>query len=464
MPVALVSPTLPLTLLGHTAGWQSSLSELELRQQLAAFLVDAGRTAGLSVLNVSSLATAGPEAARFDPGMDLQAGFPYALPHASEVASGIVKLLFPPPPMKGLITDLDETFWSGIVGEVGASGVSWTLAEHAQIHGAYQQVLRNLAETGVLLAAASKNEASTVEQALAREDLLLPAKSLFPVIANWGPKSASVAEILTAWNIGAESVVFVDDSPMELEEVRTAFPAMTCLLFSKKRPAATFEMFRHLRDLFGKSVIHLEDTFRQGSIRANAAFQAAASTGGQFVRTLMGKVTFNRQRDPANKRLLELINKTNQFNLNGIRISEGEWMRFLADPANVAVGVSYDDKFGPLGTIGVAAGTIADRHLDLSVWVMSCRAFSRQIEYHTLRYLFDSCGVDSISLLFKPTGRNAPLQEFLQRVGVPLEAGAQCGLSRERFSEGCHEFPHEVAALEEDPNLSGPKGRGVSKA
>jgi len=86
----------------------------------------------------------------------------------------------------------------------------------------------------VLIAVASKNELTVVEAALQREDMLVPGKLLFPVCANWGPKSGSIAEILRIWNIGADSVVFVDDSAMELEEVRTAFPAMTCLQFSKQ--------------------------------------------------------------------------------------------------------------------------------------------------------------------------------------------------------------------------------------
>jgi len=58
--------------------------------------------------------------------------------------------------MKGLITDLDGTLWLGIVGETGVAGVSWSLAEHAQIHGLYQQLLRHFSEMGVLLAVASK--------------------------------------------------------------------------------------------------------------------------------------------------------------------------------------------------------------------------------------------------------------------------------------------------------------------
>ena len=89
-----------------------------------------------------------------------------------------------------------ETLWSGIVGEVGVQGISWSQDRHTQAHGLYQQMLGHLSSCGVLLAACSKNEISTVENALSRQDLFLNPESIFPVHANWGPKSTSIAKIL----------------------------------------------------------------------------------------------------------------------------------------------------------------------------------------------------------------------------------------------------------------------------
>jgi FkbH-like protein len=450
MPVALVPPTLPFSLLGHTASWQSSLIEVELHKQAATFLADAARIGGVALLNSSSLARLSPEPSRLDVLMELRAGFPYTMTHASAVASQMVKLLFPPSPMKGLITDLDETFWSGIVGEVGAQGVTWSLAEHTSIHGLYQQMLGHLSEMGVLLAIASKNEMSVVEEALRRDDLLVPARCFFPVCANWGAKSASIAEILRAWNIGPESVVFVDDSAMELDEVRTAFPAMTCLQFSRKLPAKTIELLEQLRDLFGKPAIQREDALRQDSIRANAALQAAAggaadgSPDGDFLRGLQGRLTFDCRKDPANKRLLELINKTNQFNLNGVRLSEGEWHKHLEDQSAMVAAVSYEDKFGPLGTIGVLSGRQVNDELEVTSWVLSCRAFSRKIEDHMLDHLFRRPGVAAVRLACRPTVRNQPLRNYLASLGLDIDAGIEPSLSREQFQNHLKDLPHQV--------------------
>ncbi|MGJ5820940.1 HAD-IIIC family phosphatase [Paludibaculum fermentans] len=452
MPVALVPPTLPMLFLGHTAGWQASPNELELQKQAASFLAEAAGIGGVSVLSCSSLASVSPEPLRLDAQMEMIAGFPYSIAHASAVASQVLNLLFPPPPMKGLITDLDDTFWSGLVGEVGVQGVSWSLSEHSQIHALYQQMLRHLSEMGVLLAIASKNEQAVVEKALKRDDLLVPAESFFPVSANWGPKSDTVAEILRVWNIGADSVVFVDDSAMELDEVRSAFPAMKCLQFSKKQPAKTLGLLKQLRDLFGKAAVHRDDSLRQASIRANATLQSSLgqTPAAEFVQGLQGRVTFDSRKDPSNKRLLELINKTNQFNLNGVRLSEGEWLKLLEDEAAEVVGVSYEEKFGPLGTIGVLAGYHAGDQFEVTSWVLSCRAFSRRIEHHMLSYLFNQLRVGAVRLAFRPTERNQPLQSCLESFGLAIDDGSAALLSREQFQSHIEYLPHEVRLQNND--------------
>jgi FkbH-like protein len=447
MPVVVVGQTLAIPLLGHTPGGRVSRQELELQRELTAFLADAASFERVSILNPARLDKLSPADGRSDPRMELNAGFPYTIGHASVLAGQMVEALFPRTPMKGIITDLDNTLWSGIVGETGAGGVSWSLAEHTQIHGLYQQLLRHFSEMGVLLAIASKNELSVVKETLGRGDLYIPGSAFYPVRADWGAKSRHIEEILSTWNVGADSVAFIDDSPMELDEVRTAFPSMRCMQFPGKQPAAAITLFEQLRDWFGKSVINREDTLRQASIQAGEVFRESARSAenGDFIRSLQGRVIFDNRKNPANQRLLELINKTNQFNLNGVRISEGEWLRHLADPAGVVVGVSYEDKFGPLGVIGVVAGKRAGDRMEISAWVMSCRAFSRRIEFHTLQYLFEETGAQSVSLAFRATERNQPTQEFLRSIGLENEGAEGWVLSKERFTSGGYELPHRVS-------------------
>jgi FkbH-like protein len=444
MPVALAPPSLPLPPIGNTIRAQSSVLELELERRLAGFLLRISRTSGVRVVERSRIEA---PAAALDARMELIAGFPYTVPFASGLAARLVDVLCQPAPKKGLITDLDGTLWSGIAGEIGVDAVSWSQEHHTQTHGLYQQMLGHLASCGVLLAACSKNEMATAEAALARRDFFLSPESLFPVSANWGPKSASVGRILDTWNIAADAVVFVDDSPMELDEVQRAYPGMTCLAFPAKDPAAVWNLLGRLRDLFGKPELTEEDGLRQSSIRASAEVREMAADGGssEFLRTLEGTVTLAWRVDSADKRPLELINKTNQFNLNGLRIGESDWQRLLERKDCVVAVVSYQDKFGPLGKIAVLLGSQLGPKVRVSHWVMSCRAFSRRIEHHMIDGLFRHCGAEEIEFAFEKTERNQPLREFFRAVGTRSGQDGEYRISRADFLASCGCLPHRLA-------------------
>jgi len=450
MPVAWTGPTLPLPPIGNTIRAQKSVVELDLEQQLALFQLDIAQIPGVRVIN-PACGDQLSSSARLDARMELLAGFPYTIPAANALASCLVEVLHQPSPKKGLITDLDETLWAGIVGEVGPEGVSWHQEHHTQTHGLYQQMLGHLADCGVLVGACSKNELSTVQAALARTDLFFNPETLFPVYASWNSKSASVAETLRVWNINEDAVVFIDDNPMELSEVQRAFPGMTCLQFPGNQPAKGWNFLGDLADLFGKPLVLEEDRLRLASIRAAAELRdiGAQASSPEFLSSLQGVVTVSWRKDPSDKRPLELINKTNQFNLNGLRIGEGDWQRSLERPETVLAVISYQDKFGPLGKIAVLAGSQCGTVLRVSSWVMSCRAFSRRIEHHTLDALFQRFNVQDIHFTFAATERNQPLQEFFHALGVaPGPEGEAC-ISRVYFKEHCGVLPHQVSSLTE---------------
>jgi FkbH-like protein len=448
MPLVVASPSVSFPLLGHTSGWQASTLELELELELTRCLSDVARIGKVSVLHAGRLAAASHAPGRSDPRLELAAGFPYTLEHASALAQGLLELGFPRAPKKGLITDLDDTLWSGIVGEVGPEAVSWSQAEHTQLHAVYQLFLRQLADAGVLLAIASKNEPEVVRAALARHDLLV-GDAFFPIAVSWGPKSEAVSAILRAWNIAADAVVMVDDSRMELEEIRRVHPGIECIEFMPKDARRTLDALVRLRDAFGKPRTLAEDKLRAASIKSSALFEQHKSGGDlkSFLLSLDGTVTFDARPGSDGGRWLELINKTNQFNLNGARVSEGEWLRRLGEPGHVALGVAYADRYGALGTIAVVSGRVVRgsvRRLEIDHWVLSCRAFSRRIEDQTLAHLFDLAGVDVLSLSYAKTQRNQPLREFLDRLGLlPAEDGP-IEIQRGELVSRVPDLPHRV--------------------
>jgi FkbH-like protein len=426
--VAVALPSLPAAPVEPVPGWQYGELQSRLDALAASFAARLSSSAHIRLVNPSRLAQLSPRHQRLDVKTLNQAGFPYRLPHTDVLAGLLAQLLQPPAPLKGIITDLDDTLWAGILGEVGVSGVAWDLDHHAAQHGAYQQMLQSLADSGVLVAVASKNDPGLVRSALERPDMLLRADSVFPIEAHWSPKSESVSRILRAWNVAADSVAFIDDSAMELAEVHNAHPTMQCRRFLED-PNQVAELVSELGDLFGKPFDSEEDSLRLKSLRAAAELHSG--NGGveslqQVLASADGVLTIVPLRDPPDPRALELVNKTNQFNLNGRRFNEAEWMQYLRSPDHWVWLASYSDRFGPLGKISVLAGRFtADRELDLDTWVLSCRAFGRRIEYAMLDALFERHAARRIHMRFQATERNSPIQELLSGLtGAAPEAGS----------------------------------------
>jgi FkbH-like protein len=419
-------PTLPLPPVFTTRSLQTGLYERQLYRILAQLAESVSGLSGVRIISEQKLAAVSPSAARYDVKSDLGNGFPYTLGHASALGELLACLIENRMPMKGLITDLDDTLWSGIVGDDGVDAVSWNLDGHSQMHGVYQQLLSSLAAAGVLVGVASKNDAATVAQAFERRDMLLSNEDVFPFEVHWSSKSESVRRTLNTWNIAADAVVFIDDSPTEIAEVQAAFPELTCRLFPKGDPARILALLEELRDLFGKSVISEEDSLRIQSIRSAGAWRnesgAPASASDEFLQSTESRIWFECSRATDDLRAFELVNKTNQFNLNGKRYAESEWRQFFADPAAFLLTATYEDKYGALGKIAALLGTRHGDCVNVQAWVMSCRAFSRRIEHQCLQYLFDEFGAGQVSFEHTPTPRNGPLQEFLKSLANgPLE-------------------------------------------
>lgn len=446
-PTAICFPTLPLPPLFFTSLTQASETELELRQMVTATARRLASLPGLRVASAQAIDEKSPMADRFDVQSEILTGFPYKVKHASVIAESLARLIEPPAPKKGIITDLDDTLWAGLVGEVGSDAVSWHLEEGTHIHGLFQQFLASLASSGTLIAIASKNDNEMVEKALERKDILLSKDSVFPITVSWAPKSESVREILKMWNVGADSVVFVDDSPLEVAEVKAAFPDLECFVFPKADYQALWRLLQRLRDLFGKPFTSEEDGLRLESIRNAGDFQErlARSNGdsGSFLKSVDASITFSLQKSANDRRAFELVNKTNQFNLNGRRLTESDWIAKISDPAAVLVAVNYEDKFGGLGKIAVILGRHVNHTFITECWVMSCRAFSRRIEYACLSFLFERMKVDEIVFQYEPTDRNSYLREFLGKLFAEEPSG-NCTLSKEAFLERCPDLFHEV--------------------
>jgi FkbH-like protein len=444
--VAVSMPTLRLVPAFSVPAWGAGVHELALEELLAAFASRVGRASHRSVLNARWLGEHSPQSARHDAEADLRFGFPYTVPHAGALAEGLTRLVLPRTPKKGLITDLDDTLWHGLVGESGPDEISWDLATNQQLHGLYQALLQALADSGVLIAIASKNDREVVNQALQRSDLRVSPAAIFPLEVHWEPKSISVARILEVWNISADAVVFVDDSPLEIAEVTAAHPGIECIQFPQRDNATGVKLLEHLRDRFARSEVSYEDSIRLQSIRSAAALRTEGkevADSESVLASLDATIEIEFGGGAEDRRAFELVNKTNQFNLNGRRFQLADWSAALERPGAWLAVVSYQDRFGALGKIAVLQGRALESWLHIDTWVMSCRSFSRRIEYAVLAELLRRYTPSEILLNVAITSKNGPLTSFVKSL-TGAEPTSQCAITRERFDAACPRLYHRV--------------------
>lgn len=313
---------------------------------------------------------------------------------------------------KVLVLDADNTLWGGIVGEDGVHGIEIDNSFPGIVYRRFQQALLDAKRSGIVLAMVSKNNEADVREVFDKRSMPLSFDDFTIAKINWQPKSQNIAEIANAINVGIDSMVFIDDNPFELEEVRHALPGITAYQFDGRKPDDALSLLARVRDLNSwsltdedrvKSALYTEEMKRQ-SVRH------AAHSIEDYIESLGIKLEVGLNRTSQLKRIVQLTNKTNQFNLTTRRYSEAEML------ARMDNGSVYDfrvqDRFGDMGIVGVVI--VADGEID--TFLMSCRAIGRRVEQQMLRYVCDSEGAP-LKALYAPTAKNGIVADFYEKNG-----------------------------------------------
>ena len=342
----------------------------------------------------------------------LASGCPISGTALSELAATLIDLLLAPPlgAFKVLATDADNTLWAGIVAEDGIDAVTADPHGRAFRHFIYQGFLKRLKAAGILLAVVSRNDQDVVQAPLARGRMPLVLDDFVAIRADYGVKSDHIQALAEMLNVGLDSIVFVDDNPIELAEVTAALPRVTCLQF----PATDDELphfLGRLGKVFDRPQLTAEDASRTELYRRRLASLPPVDAAGLSDFLLgLGMVLVPREwRGGDWSRAFQLINKTNQFNLNGARLSEAELTATLENGGRLFTS-GLEDRTGSHGEI---LACLIDGSNRVQSLVLSCRVFQRRVEYAFFVWLIKHLGVSSLSFAFIQTERNDPMQRFL---------------------------------------------------
>ena len=324
----------------------------------------------------------------------------------------------PPEPKKVLVTDLDNVLWSGLIADDGPDGIAFEPSGRGYPHFVYQSVLRRLRGEGTLLAAVTRNDADVAVAPFRSGRMLLRETDFVAIVASYHAKSAQIRELAERLNLGQNQFVFVDDNPVELAEVSQVLPAVHCLAFPRQDgDLATF--LDDLAALFPHRDVTAEDRARTELYRRRVEGMAPSDLAGadltHFLRDLRMTLTIHDRSEGERGRAVQLINKTNQFNLNGSRVTDDEVAGVLRNGGRL-LSASLRDRSGDQGEI-LACLVTADGAI--TALVLSCRVFQRRVEYAFLAWLVTQPSPPR-GFHWASTPRNAPFQQFLGDVAGPV--------------------------------------------
>jgi FkbH-like protein len=329
---------------------------------------------------------------------------------------------------KCLVMDLDNTLWGGVIGEDGPEGVRVGMDDPvAEAHFDLQRKILALKKRGVLLAVCSKNNPADVEEMFRiRSEMPLRRDDFVCMEVGWEPKTEGLKRIAEQLNIGTDSLVFLDDSPAELELIRQLMPEVECVAVPED-PAARPMCLDRVHSL-DRAIITAEDLARTSQYQANARRQTERHQFADLHAYLVSLETRVLLR-PAPAELLprahQLFSKTNQFNLTARRYVIGQLESWARQDSALLLLAHARDRFGDLGWIGA----VLVRRLDepeprIENFVLSCRVMGRAVESAMLNrvkeLVFQRAGVRSINAEFLPAARNAPVREFYEEHGFQV--------------------------------------------
>ena len=383
----------------------------------------------------------------FSLGSYLSTGTPFAGTQLSTVAERVVEraLNAAVEPAKVLVTDLDNVMWSGIIGEDGLDGIRFTSEGVGFRHFLYQTFLAKLKREGTLIAAVSRNDTELATAPFASGRMMLRTDDLVVIAASYNAKSTQIREIARQLNLGLDAFVFVDDNPIELEEVSSALPDVRVIRFPTSDDRFP-EFFDTLSRLFPRTVVTTEDADRTNMYRRRLDGMVPDASAGAdltaFLRGLEMSLVINDRSRGDRTRAVQLINKTNQFNLNGRRVTDDEVAAMLANGGRLYT-ASLGDRTGSHGEV-LACLVDADRVV--RSLVMSCRVFQRRMEHAFLVWLAAQHDPPA-AFDFTETPRNEPIRQFLDDSAFQRSADNVVTVDLAAFAEA-HEADSRLFVLE----------------
>jgi FkbH-like protein len=337
---------------------------------------------------------------------------------------------------KVLILDLDNTVWGGVIGDDGLEGIKIAQGDaRGEAHLAVQRVALDLRQRGIVLAVSSKNTDEVAREPFQQHpEMLLKLDHIAVFQANWNDKATNIQAIAEELSLGLDAMVFLDDNPVERGLVRQLLPQVAV-------PELPEEPAYYVRTLtaagyFEAVAFASEDLKRAGFYQDNAkraSLQKQVGGVDAYLASLDMTITFQPFDATGRARIVQLINKSNQYNLTTRRYTDPEVAAAENDPDIFTLQVRLADIFGDNGMISVVicrpdgAGVWT-----IDTWLMSCRVLGRKVEHMVLREILGharAAGIHTLTGAYIPTERNKLVVDHYKKLGF-TQTSEESGLTR----------------------------------
>lgn len=310
---------------------------------------------------------------------------------------------------KLVVCDLDNTLWEGLIGE-----------GEVRHYAGRQQVLKDLRHKGVVLAVNSKNDPANIHWAgcaLSEDDFVCRE-------IGWEPKVNGMRRIQSVLNLKLKDYVFIDDRADERELIGSAFPDILTMNANDPRTWRLLGLWSSLLETnpeMDRTLLYRQREERQAFLQSEE--NAVHDTAAMF-KNLELRVDIRRAQPPDLKRVVELINRTNQFNLCATRTSFAEAASWANDPDATLLVAHAADRFGDMGMVCTTLVRTTDAWFQIPVFVLSCRVFGYGIENTVMNRIKRLANGRSVTGWYKQTPQNGPCKNFYPDNGFTFHDNA----------------------------------------
>jgi FkbH-like protein len=328
---------------------------------------------------------------------------------------------------KCLLLDLDNTLWGGVVGELGAKGIELSPYKEGARFYDFQRRIKEIKESGIILGIASKNNWDDVKEVFDdNSNMVLKEEDFVSIKVNWHDKVDNIKQIAKELNIGLDSMVFIDDNPIERNAIKQLLPDVTVPDF----PQDTTELEQFIRDVwndyFFTTEVLKEDLEKTAMYLQNAKRSEAfneASNMGDYLKSLDTVVEIWQAQSDDIERIAQLTQKTNQFNLTTKRYTEEQIREYINSPWHFVFLVSVQDRYGDNGKVAVIILQKEEDSVKMDSFLMSCRIMGRKIEDQIMEYIehkMHQNGYAELITYYYPTAKNKPVYDLFERLGYSV--------------------------------------------